>query len=176
MRPPQVKTVSVYGGDPLRLEYRFRVSLAVDAAYVDISDWGLTAQWVSSRDPSNVLDFDLSDSDLVNGVLVMKMTKAQTAAMAGSGSFDVQRAGEDGGTVLGGRTLRGSRRVHQHPGDGGSSKHLAVVASAPGADSRWRDLPGRGVGVHCRRLLRRGLGVPVVLRRADRLAEPIAPA
>ena len=92
--PTIAPPISVYAGDTLSVEYRFR-----DAANlpVNLSAWTFTAQWRATVASESVIPFTVDVSNVTTGVVRLSMSSVQTQSMTSSGVFDVQ--GVDGVTV-----------------------------------------------------------------------------
>ena len=85
--PAILKPISVYGGDTLSIEYRFRDS---DDDPVNLSAWTFTSQWRVSANSTDAIAFTVDSTNLATGVVKLTMTGSQTDAMGGGGVFDLQ--------------------------------------------------------------------------------------
>lgn len=90
----QVSTVSVYAGDSLRMEYHLLVAAETPS---DLSGWDFTASFRKRATSAVAIELTVDTTDAATGVLVITATPEQTAAMGGSGVWDLQ--GVDGDTV-----------------------------------------------------------------------------
>jgi hypothetical protein len=104
--PATVADKSVYSGETLSWEFRFRTEPSPAGSPSDLSAWTFTAQWRSERDAENALDFAVDQTNKATGVIILTMTSEQTEAMAGGGYFDLDGYnGTDLVTFLQGRSL-----------------------------------------------------------------------
>jgi hypothetical protein len=107
MAPAYVSPVSVYGGDSLYLEYRFRTDIAPAGDPVDLSDWTFTAQWRHERSADTAIDFTVDQSNKAGGIIILTMTGDQTESMSSAnGFFDLNGVnGTQVRTFLQGKTV-----------------------------------------------------------------------
>ena len=85
--PPLVPPVAVYSGDDCVFpEYQFNSG----ATFMNLSAWSFTAQWRSERGSGALIELSVDDSDSATGKILLSATPLQTAAMAGSGHWDLQ--------------------------------------------------------------------------------------
>lgn len=84
--------IHVYRGDDLTVEFAF-AEPAPNAwtigAPIDLTGWAFTAQWRSAPDAEDPVNFTTTVSALT-GVVTIRLTEAQTAALSGDGWFDLQ--------------------------------------------------------------------------------------
>ncbi len=105
MAPVFVTPVSVYGGDNLRLEYRFKTGTGANDPGVDLSAWTFTAQWRPNRNSDAAIDFTVDQSNKDEGIIVLTMSGADTEAMGAGGIFDLHGVnGSEVRTFLQGKT------------------------------------------------------------------------
>lgn len=95
MLPVQVPDVAIYAGDTVEFpQYSFQ---GENEESLNLSGYTWRAQWRAAAVSKTAIELEVDDTDAAEGILRVRASSANTAAMNSSGVWDLQAT--DGDTV-----------------------------------------------------------------------------
>lgn len=93
----EVGPYPVIAGDSFALQ--LTVKDRIGGTPQNMSGWTFTAQWRTRAGSATAVPFTVDQSSAATGLIIISLSPAQTRAMGGSGTFDVQGTTDAGATV-----------------------------------------------------------------------------